>query len=54
MVGQFIKVKCSKCNNEQNIFNKASTVIKCVVCNEILAEPTGGKIKLKADIISNL
>ena len=39
---KFIKVICD-CGNEQVIFSHASTVVRCIVCNEILAEPTGGK-----------
>ncbi len=43
---KFIKVLCLKCKNEQIIFNKASTVVKCLVCNTELAIPTGGKAKI--------
>ena len=39
----FVKVRCNKCKNEQNIFSAASTKITCLVCGEVLAEPTGGK-----------
>ena len=48
---KFLKVICSKCKNEQIIFNKASTYVKCLVCNEELAEPRGGKAKIKAKVI---
>jgi small subunit ribosomal protein S27e len=47
----FLRVKCRNCGNEQIIFNRACTTINCTVCNEILSEPTGGKIDLKGDII---
>lgn len=47
---KFLKVACAKCKNEQIIFNKASTVVKCLVCGEILAVPTGGKAEIKAKI----
>jgi len=50
----FLKVKCSKCKNEQTIFNKASTKVKCLVCSETLAEPKGGKAKVSAKIIREL
>ena len=50
----FIKVRCNKCKNEQNIFDKASTKINCLVCNEILAEPTGGKINVHARVLEIL
>ncbi len=47
MGGKFIKVKCDDCENEQVIFEKASSVIVCLVCGRTLAEPTGGKAKIK-------
>jgi len=46
-MAQFLKVRCEKCHNEQIIFSKASVIVKCVVCGEVLAEPTGGLAKLK-------
>lgn len=51
---KFIKVRCAKCKNEQIIFGKTSTNIKCLVCDKILAEPTGGKSKIKARILEIL
>ncbi len=48
---KFLKVRCSKCKNEQVIFEKASTEIKCLVCGEVLATPTGGKAKLKTNVL---
>ncbi len=43
MAQNFLKVKCEKCNNEQKIFSKASTTVKCLVCSEVLAKSSGGK-----------
>ena len=51
---KFIKVKCSKCKNEQIIFGKANTNIKCLVCEKPIGEPTGGKTKIKARILEVL
>ncbi|MEN6442626.1 MAG: 30S ribosomal protein S27e [Methanoregula sp.] len=48
----FYKVKCPDCDNEQMIFSKASTTVKCIVCGRELAVPTGGKATFKAEIIS--
>ena len=48
---KFIKIKCEKCKNEQVIFNKTSNKVYCLVCNELLAEPTGGTAKIKAQIL---
>ncbi len=50
----FIKVACEKCKNEQIIFDKASTKVKCLVCGEILAVPTGGKAKIQGKVIQTL
>ncbi len=51
MANDFLKVKC-KCKNEQVIFKRASTVVKCLVCNEVLSQPTGGDADVKAEVIS--
>ncbi len=51
---KFIKIRCPKCKNEQIIFGKASTLIKCLVCSKVLAEPTGGKSRVKARILEVL
>jgi small subunit ribosomal protein S27e len=48
---KFLKVTCSKCKNEQIIFNKASSRVKCLVCESELSEPTGGKAKIKSKVI---
>ena len=42
----FYYVRCKKCRNEQIIFSKASTVVKCLKCGEVLAQPTGGKVRI--------
>ena len=48
---KFLKVTCSKCKNKQVIFNKASSKVKCLVCESELSEPTGGKAKVKSKVI---
>lgn len=52
--GKFVKVRCAKCKNEQVIFGKCSTKIICLVCNEPLAVPTGGKSKVVGQILEVL
>jgi small subunit ribosomal protein S27e len=49
----FIKVKCHKCGNEQVIFGRAATQIKCLGkgCDETIAVPRGGKAAVNAEII---
>ena len=51
---RFLKVACTKCKNEQIIFNKASTTIKCLVCDNVLAEATGGMSIIKSKILKVL
>ena len=51
---KFVKVRCPKCKNEQIIFGKGSSIVKCLVCGKILAEPSGGKSKIKSRILEVL
>jgi len=48
--GKFIKVKCSKCKGSQVIFGKASTKVRCLECNTVLAIPAGGKAKIRSRV----
>jgi small subunit ribosomal protein S27e len=48
---KFVKVLCKKCKNEQIIFNKPSTIVRCVKCNEVLAVPTGGKAEANVRVL---
>ena len=48
---KFLKVLCTKCKNEQTIFNKSASKVKCLVCGAELAEPKGGKAKVKTKVI---
>jgi len=52
-MGRFLRVKC-ECGNEQNIFGNSSTVVKCMVCNRTLAEPTGSRAKVHGKIVKVL
>ena len=36
------------------MFGKTSSKVKCLVCDKILADPTGGKAKVKARILEVL
>lgn len=51
---KFVKVRCPKCKNEQIIFGKAAININCLVCGKVLAEPTGGKSRVKSRILEVL
>jgi small subunit ribosomal protein S27e len=48
----FVRVKCTKCGNEQVVFGYATTKVSCNVCGTILAEPSGGKAKIKGEIVT--
>lgn len=48
---RFIKVRCMDCENEQVLFNKASTPVSCHICGSKLAIPQGGKAKIKSEIL---
>jgi small subunit ribosomal protein S27e len=51
---RFIKVRCPKCKNEQIVYGKASTVVHCLICQKTLADPTGGKSRIKARVLEVL
>lgn len=51
---RFIKVKCNKCKNEQIIFGKPSTEIKCLVCGKVLSKNKGGKAEIDGQILEVL
>jgi small subunit ribosomal protein S27e len=53
-MGSFVRIKCGKCNNEQVLFIRASTTVKCLICDEMLVNNTGGKADLKAKVIEEL
>jgi small subunit ribosomal protein S27e len=51
--GKFVRVRC-ECKNEQVIFDRASTPVKCLVCDKALAETKGGKAKVIARVLEQL
>lgn len=50
----FIKVKCPDCGNEQILFSHSTTVVNCKICGTKLAYTTGGKVKIKGEIVDVL
>jgi small subunit ribosomal protein S27e len=51
---RFLRVKCSECGNEQVIFGCPASIVNCLVCNKVLAEPRSGKTSPKTKIIDVL
>jgi len=47
---KFLKVECKGCGNAQVVFDHAATEVKCLVCNAVLAEPSGGRADIKVDV----
>lgn len=48
---KFIKVRCKDCENEQVIFDRASREVYCHICGGVLATPTGGKAKIRGEVL---
>jgi len=51
---RFLRVKCTDCENEQIVFDHASTSVKCNVCGRTLVVPRGGKAEITSEIIEVL
>jgi len=51
---RFIKVRCAKCKNEQIVFSTVTSSVACLVCESVLASPTGGKAKIAARVLEVL
>ncbi len=51
---KFLRVRCDDCENEQIVFDHATTTVRCNVCGRTLAEPSGGKARIKTRIIEVL
>jgi len=50
---KYLRVKC-ECGDEQNIFGNAASVVKCRMCDKVLAEPTGGRAIVYGKILKIL
>ena len=54
MAGDYIRVTCGDCENEQIVFGKAATVVNCAVCGTTLAVPTGGNARIDHEIVETV
>lgn len=54
MPGKFLKIQCPECSNEQPVFSRAASEVKCLACGGVLASPTGGAAVLKGIIVAEL
>ena len=54
MAGQFYKVECPDCENEQTVFGKASTEVACAVCGTTLVRPSGGEADILGEVVETV
>jgi len=50
---KYLKVKC-ECGNEQNVFGNSAAKVTCLMCDKLLAEPTGGRARVYGKILKVL
>jgi small subunit ribosomal protein S27e len=51
---KYRRVKCGDCGNEQVLFLRTATHIKCQVCGATMAEPTGGLARLRGEVVGTV
>jgi small subunit ribosomal protein S27e len=54
MAGNFYRVACPDCENEQIVFGKAAMDVACAVCGHTLARPTGGDADLEGEVVETV
>jgi len=54
MAGNFFRVECPDCENEQVLFGKAASAVSCAVCGSTLATPTGGEADVLGDVVETV
>ena len=52
--GNFLKVKCLDCGNQQTVFDHAASTVQCIICGKTLVKPKGGKSEILAQIVEVL
>ena len=53
MKGKYLSVQC-KCGNEQTVYSRASSIVKCSSCSEPLAHPAGGEAVIHGKVVKEL
>jgi small subunit ribosomal protein S27e len=54
MAGNFYRVECSDCGNEQVVFGNVSTAVNCAVCGSTLARPSGGVSAFEGEVVETV
>jgi small subunit ribosomal protein S27e len=52
--GNFLRVKCMDCGNQQVVFDRAASVVQCIICGKTLVKPKGGKSQITSQIVEVL
>ncbi len=50
---KFQKIKCKECSEESIVYSHVSTIVKCVHCGNVLAEPTGSRARINGTILGS-
>jgi small subunit ribosomal protein S27e len=50
MAGNFLRVACAECGNEQVVYQKAATSVACTDCGAELVRPGGGKAAIAGEV----
>ena len=51
MAGDFLRVQCPDCENEQTLFGKAASEVVCAVCGTTLSRSTFFNFVIEGDFI---
>jgi len=43
---KFLKINCKECEKENIVYSHASTPVTCKSCGNVIAEPTGSKVRI--------
>ena len=54
MAGNFYRVVCPECENEQVVYGKAASEVECAECGETLATPTGGNAAFVGEVVETV
>ncbi len=49
--GNFIKIKCPDCGNEQIVYKRPAVPVTCNVCGSTLVKPRGGSGEVRGTVL---
>lgn len=47
---RFLRISCPGCSNEQIVFGKVASKVKCKSCKKLIIKPSGGKSVVLAPV----